>query len=271
MPEPLRLTWLLEDTAISAKARLAMAQADAMIARGHRARIVTAGAPVTWRGSSAEWVYVDDVRQYDRRDDDFIADGALPMLIVDDELYRPGSPREHEPRRVLLSGSAQNESIDDGYGAVAHARWFHQKLDLIRVSPWAPSKEEPLDSVQEFHVSLTAAEMTRLIHSCDVFIAANHREEGSGLTAAEAMASGIPCVLTSVPAFLSFDDVHDYALFAPEGNAVELGERLIELLSDASLRERLRTRGREVAEQWRARRVADRLEQFFTDHRRLDG
>jgi glycosyltransferase involved in cell wall biosynthesis len=48
---------------------------------------------------------------------------------------------------------------------------------------------------------------------------------------------------------------------------VELGERLIELLSDASLRERLRARGREVAEQWRARHVADRLERFFADRR----
>ncbi|HEV7240929.1 MAG TPA: glycosyltransferase [Thermoanaerobaculia bacterium] len=267
MPEPLRLAWMLEDTAISAKARLVMAQADAMIARGHRARIVTTGAPVTWRGSSAEWVYVDDVRQYDRRDDDFVVQGALRMLIVDDELYRPGIPSEHEPPRVLLCGPAQNEGIGEGYGAVAHARWFHQKLDLIRVSPWTPSKEEPLDSVQEFHVSLTTAEMTRLVHSCDVLIAPNHRGEGFGLFAAEAMASGLACLLTSIPSFLSFDDVHDYAVFAPEANAVELGERLIELLSDASLRERLRARGREVAEQWRARYVADRLERFFADRR----
>jgi glycosyltransferase involved in cell wall biosynthesis len=57
--------------------------------------------------------------------------------------------------------------------------------------------------------------------------------------------------------------VHDYALFAPEQNPIELGERLIELLSDAPLRQRLRSRGREVAEQWRVGNVADRLEAFF--------
>ncbi|HEX7832004.1 MAG TPA: glycosyltransferase, partial [Thermoanaerobaculia bacterium] len=185
--------------------------------------------------------------------------------VVEAEFYRDVTPREHEPLRVLVSGQAQADlkGIQDAYGAVAHARWFHQKLDLIRVSPWAPSREEPLDSVQEFHVALTTTEMTRLMHSCDVLIAPNHREEGFGLPAAEAMASGIPCIVTAIPSYLSFDDTRDFALFAPEENAVEMGERLIELLSDAALRERLRGRGREVARQWRVEHVADRLEAFF--------
>src|SRR5205085_12479860 len=105
------------------------------------------------------------------------------------------------------------------------------------------------------------------MHSCDVLVAPNRREEGFGLPAAEAMASGIPVVMTAIPSYLSFDEKHDYALFAPEGNAVELGEKLIEMLGDESLRERLRTRGREVAEQWRAERVAERLEAFFVSSR----
>src|SRR5512140_2709433 len=138
------------------------------------------------------------------------------------------------------------KGVDEGTGAVAHARWFHQTLDLVRVSPWAPAREEPLDSVQEFHVALTTAEMTRLMHSCDVLIAPNHREEGFGLPAAEALAAGLATVLTAIPSYLSFDERHDYALFAPERNAVELGEKLIELLGDEDLRTRLRTRGREI-------------------------
>jgi hypothetical protein len=185
--------------------------------------------------------------------------------IVEDEFYRPGIPRENEPLRVLLCGQSQADlkGLDEGYGAVAHARWFHQKFDLIRVSPWAPSRQEPLDTVQEFHVGLTTQEMTRLMHSCDLLLAPNHRQEGFGLPAAEAMASGIPTVLTSIPSYLSFDDQHDYALFAPEQNAIELGERLIDLLGDEELRDRIRTRGREVAEQWRVEHAAGRLERFF--------
>ncbi len=331
---PLKIAYLMEDTEPSGGQRVQMAQADALIERGHRVRIVTKGAPVSWRPSTADWVYVDSFSEYDAGDDDFVIGTWFPTLesawslareravhlcqgyeglisyyaprlaeiealyslpmpklvvskslvpickrftddvtyigqIVEDEFYRPVTPREHEPPRVLLCGQAQAElrGIQEGYGAVTHARWFHQKLDLIRVSSWAPAREEPLELVQEFHVGLNTTEMTRLMHSCDVLIAPNHSEEGFGLPAAEALASGIPTVMTSIPSYLSFDERHDYALFAPEGNAVELGERLIELLSDPDLRERLRARGREVAEQWRAGRVVERMEQFFYGRR----
>jgi glycosyltransferase involved in cell wall biosynthesis len=330
----MNIAYLMEDTEMAGGVRVQLAQADALIARGHRVRIVTKGAPLTWRSCNAEWVYVDSFYDYDAKDDDFVAGtfwltlepahkiakdravhlcqgyegliGAyapirdqieaayrlpLPKLvvskslvpickqfsddvtyigqIVDDEFYRTKMPAENEPLRVIVSGQSQADfrGIDEAYGAVAHARWFHQKLELIRVSHWAPSRGEPLDSVQEFHVALTTSEMTRLLHSCDVLLAANHAEEGFGLPAAEALASGIPAVLTAIPSYLSFDDAQDYALFAPQENAVELGERLIEVLSEGELRERLRKRGREVAEQWRADRVALRLEKFF--HSRL--
>jgi len=325
--ESLRIAYLMEDTALSGGTRVMLAQADALIERGHHVRIVTKGLPLTWRSSRAEWIYVDDFNTYDARGDDFVLatfwttlapawtiapekalhlcqgyEGAfnayqpiraeidaayrlpIPKLvvarqlleicrqftddvhyvgqIVDDDFFRPRTPPENGPMRVLLCGESQVDlkGIADGYGAAAHARWFHQRFDLIRVSPWAPSREEPLDTVQEFHVALNTREMTRLVHSCDVLIAPNHREEGFGLPAAEAMASGIPVIMTAIPSYQSFDDGRDYALFAPQENAVELGEKLIELLSDADLRNRLRTRGREVAEQWRAERVAERIE-----------
>ena len=326
----MRITYLSEDTGHSGGVRVTLAQADALVARGHQVRIVTKGLPLTWRPSRAEWVYVDDFSEYDASQDDFVvgtfwvtigaafrlageravhlcqgyegsfnayqpikadidaayslpipkivvARSLVPVVrqfsddvtyvgqIVDDEVYRARTPRENDPLRVLLSGQAQADlkGIEEGYGAAAHARWFHQKFDLVRVSPWVPSREEPLDAVQEFHVGLTTKEMTRLMHSCDVLIAPNHAQEGFGLPAAEALAAGLPVVMTSIPSYLSFDEKHDYALFAPEQNPIELGERLIELLGDEDLRERLRARGREVAEQWRSEQVGEQLERFF--------
>jgi glycosyltransferase involved in cell wall biosynthesis len=323
----MNIAYLMADTALSGGIRVQLAQADALIERGHRVRIVTTGLPLTWRPSRAEFVYVDDFHTYDARGDEVViatfwttlaaayaiapskamhlcqgyegsftayqpirgeieAAYRLPIpkmvvaksliavckqftddvtyigQIVDDEFFRPVARAENSPMRVLLCGESQVDlkGISDGYGAAAHARWFHQKFDLIRVSPWAPSREEPLDSVQEFHVALDTREMTRLMHSCDVLIAPNHREEGFGLPAAEAMASAIPVAMTAIPSYRSFDDVHDYALFAPPENAVELGECLISLLGDADLRSRLSARGREVAEQWRGGRVAERME-----------
>lgn len=256
----MNVTFLLEDTAISGKAHAVMIVADALVERGHRVRIATTGEPVTWRSSGAEWVYVDALNQYDAGSD--VVLDRLP-LVVEDELFEQRPAREHEPLRVLLCGAwdVERHGIDDGYGAVAHARWFHQKIDLIRVSPWAPSREEPIEAVQEFHVGLTTVEMTRLMHACDVLIAPNRREDTFSLCAAEGLAAGLACVLTSIPTHLDWDARRDFALFAPDDNAVELGERLIDLLGDHEMRERLRGRGRAVAEQWKVERAIDALEQ----------
>lgn len=264
----MNIAYLLPDTPLTGRTRTVLAQADALIARGHRVRIVTAGQPVTWRASRAEWLYVDELSAYDRGDDDKIIGDDFPVerfSIVDDDVFRPGTPRENDPPRVLLCGASHDpaKAIDDGYGAAAHARWFHRKLELIRVAPWMPSREEPLDSVQEFHVALTTAEMRRLMHSCDVLIAPAHDEAGFDLTAAEALASGIPALMSATPSHMAIDHPDDFAQFGPDDNAVELGEKLIDLLSDEALRERLRDRGRAAAEQFRAAAVVHRLEQFL--------
>ena len=307
----MNIAWLIENTGISGATRAVVALADAMIGRGHACSIVTTDAPLTWRRSSAEWIYLDHWKDFRAADQDFVIgtspltleaaqragkiayycfdgevpDATSPVLapspellrrypdrditcigaVVDDDVYRQNAPREHDPPRVLLAGPSHDEQrgIDDGYRAVAHARWFHQQLAFVRVSPFVPSREEPLDAVQEFHVALSAAEMTRLMHSCDVVLAPNHPDSFFSLVPMEALAAGVPAVLTSTPAFLSFDSRQDYALFARDDDAVEFGERLIEILEDQEVRERVRRRGREVAEQWRATAVAERLEQFL--------
>lgn len=326
----LRIAYLIEDTAQSGGVRVVMAQADALIARGHRVRIVTKGAPVRWRPSMAGWVHVRDFAEYDAGNDDFVIatfwltvpvawqlagaravhlcqgyEGAfsvyqsirskiddvyrlpLPKLvvarslvdicrqfssdvtyigqIVEDEFFRDVAPPVQAPPRVLLIGQAQADlrGIPDGYAAVAHARSLGADTTLVRVSPWLPAPDEPTENAQEFHVALKTDEMTRLMHGCDVFVGPNHSEEGFGLPAAEAMASGIPCVLTTIPSFLSFDPEHDYALFSPERDPQALGANLARVVLNQELRLALSSRGREVAAQFRVAGVADRLETFL--------
>jgi glycosyltransferase involved in cell wall biosynthesis len=335
MPSPLNIAYLLEDTDLSGGVRVQLAQADALIARGHQVTMFTKGMPLRWRRSRAEWRHVDDFSGIDASPFDFVIGGfwvtvepayrlagdralhlcqgyegnftayqeirhqidatyrlPIPKLvvsrslipvcqafghevtyigqIVDDAFYRDGDPIEHEPLRVLLAGASEIDfkGIDLGYGAAAHARSYGGKFDLLRVSPWAPGHDEPVQElVAEFHVALSSEQMVRLVHSCDIFLGPSRSDEGFGLPAAEAMAAGLPAVLTRIPSFLAFAESQDFALFADEGDAAGLGDQLFELLQDEELRRTLRQRGRQVAEQFRAQNTAERLERYLLERR----
>ncbi|MEK6373656.1 MAG: glycosyltransferase family 4 protein [Acidobacteriota bacterium] len=194
----------------------------------------------------------------------FYDDATYVGQIVDEEFFQDHRLKP-AATRVLLVGPAQADfkGIDIGYAAVRRARGLGAAFDLIRVSQWAAAEGEPSDLASEFHVALSTTEMARLIASCDVFLGPSRHQEGFGLPAAEALASGVPAVLSEIPSFLSWDAAHDYALFTPEGDGDAMGDALVRPLGDAALRERLTMRGRDVVEQFRAERTSARLEAFF--------
>ena len=330
----MKIVYLLADNQPSGGIRVALAQADALIERGHEVTLVSTSPPVTWRSTNARWMQVSSLTSL-REPFDFIVgtfwrtvrdahalggdravhlcqgyEGAftayaalksqiddvyrlpIPKItvsrhlvpicrqfhddatyigqIVDCEFYRDRRPPANDPPRVLLCGQAQADmkGIDDGYGAVRFAQAAGHELRLVRASSWTPADGEPHQEIDEFHVALPTGRMTELMHSSDVLIAPNRREEGFGLPAAEALASRIPVVMTQIPSYLSWDEQHDYAFFAPERNPAILGEQLIEALRNG---DRVIARGAEVAEQFRADRVGARLEEFFTARKRTSG
>ncbi len=332
--KPLHIAWLLEDTELAGGTRVAVAQADAMIDRGHSATLITRGGPLRWRSSRAQWEHVHDWRSVDGRRFDFVigtfwttlaaaheiagrravhlcqgyegsftayrslkpqidAAYSLPIpkitvsphlvqicrafhddatyigQIVDDIFYRDPQVRDFDRARVLLVGpwQADFKGIDIGYDAVRRARSKGAELDLVRVSQWPAGEDEPAELASEFHAAVDSAEMARLITTCDVFLGPSRSQEGFGLPAAEAMASVVAAVLSEIPSFQSFDGARDYALFAPENDAIAMGDQLVRLLSDARLRHRIALRGREVVEQFRAHHTALRLERYFLDRR----
>jgi glycosyltransferase involved in cell wall biosynthesis len=324
----------MEDTDLSGGVRVQLAQADALIARGHEVVIFTKGLPLTWRRSRVEWRYVDTFEGIDGSEFDFVvgtfwttvpaayaaagqralhlcqgyegsfvqyeamkpqidAAYALPIpklvvtpylvdtlrpfgseieyigQVVDDEFFRDGAARENDPLRLLFVGASQVEvkGIDIGYGAIAHAKWHGGIFDVVRASPWAPSQEEPLEHVSEFHVAITTDEMVKLVHSCDLALVSSRSTEGFGLPAAEAMAASLPVALTRIPSFLSFATPHDYAQFADENDPIGLGDALMELLEDDELRHKLGRKGRRVVEQFRPNSVAERMERYLLARR----
>jgi glycosyltransferase involved in cell wall biosynthesis len=198
-------------------------------------------------------------------------DATYVGQIVDEAFFQPyaghhGKPHGGKPR-VLLVGPAQADfkGIDVGYEAVRHARSLGADFDLIRASQWPAADNEPVDLAAEFHVALPTSEMAWLFASCDFFLGPSRGEEGFGLPAAEAMASGVPAVLSEIPSFLSWDEVHDYASFAAENDGVAMGRKLADLMADPLLAARQTQRARAVVEQFRGERTAMRLEQWFAE------
>lgn len=199
----------------------------------------------------------------------FYDDATYIGQIVDDEFYQPHEERKTRKPRVLLVGPAQADfkGIDVGYAAVRHARERGAKFDLVRVSQWPPEESEPTELAGEFHVGITSAEIARVIASCDLFLGPSRWQEGFGLPAAEALASGVPAVLSSIPSFLSWHPQHDYALFVPENDGAAMGEALMQLIGNSDLQTRLAERGREVLEQFRAATTVKRLEGYYSSRR----
>jgi glycosyltransferase involved in cell wall biosynthesis len=328
----MKIAYLIEDTVLCGGNRVILAQADALIERGHQVVCITKGKPLEWRESKAAWIYVDDFAHVDADLFDRViatfyttlepawrmAPGravhlcqgyegfisyyaaivpeierlyALPLpkmtvsphlvdvclrfhpfarcvgQIVDAEFFRERLPAENEPLRLLLAGESQIDlkGISDAYAAIESIREGGIPFDLVRVSTMPPADADLAARPAEFHEAIPAAAMTRLVHSCDAVLAPNHAAEGFGLPAAEAMASGLAAILTKIPSYLSFDTERDYALFAEPGEPADLARQLSTLLSSPSVRRRLQERGREVAGQFRAPRVAEKIEQFLVD------
>lgn len=195
----------------------------------------------------------------------FYPDATCVGQIVDSDFFQPHVSRIAGRPRVLLAGPAQSDfkGIDLGYAAVRRARARGAQFDLVRVSQWSAAADEPVELATEFHTNLDTRAMADLFASCDIFLGPSREEEGFGLPAAEAMASGVPAVLSAISSFSAWDVVRDYALFAPAGDAEKMGDALAGLIGDPSLRERLAARGREVVEQFRAEKTGARLEQYF--------
>ncbi len=82
----------------------------------------------------------------------------------------------------------------------------------------------------------------------DIFVAPSQKPEGMPLTVLEASASGLPIISTrqgGIPEVV--EDGGSGFLLQSKDDAAELAEKILELLKDEGLRERLGRRGREVA------------------------
>ncbi|HUW48141.1 MAG TPA: glycosyltransferase family 4 protein [Patescibacteria group bacterium] len=98
-------------------------------------------------------------------------------------------------------------------------------------------------------------EMVQLLESSKIFVLPSH-EEGFSLSAAEAMAVGLPCILSDLPALR--ETYSGNAVFVPSRNVDKLAESILHLLENAQQQEELREKGKKLAKCFSWEKVAEK-------------
>jgi len=149
---------------------------------------------------------------------------------IDHQVHYPAPPHASRPCvRVGLVGPYQVTSRDVATGIEA-CRLAHSaglQLELVRITTGERYPgEEDLPFPAEWHQRLMPAQVGEVFRTLDVFLGTSISEEGFFLPAVEALACGVPCVLTDIPGHRSHGDAQ-YALFVPPGDAAAMAEALV--------------------------------------------
>jgi glycosyltransferase involved in cell wall biosynthesis len=137
-------------------------------------------------------------------------------------------------------------------------------IRLIRVSQFPLSKKEQEIIVpDEYYYHLPYYLMGQVYRSADLYISMSKDAEGFGLPALEAMACGIPAILSKIPSYLGFAIKKDYALFLELPSPEILAKTIMKLYRDSAARENIIKRGIEVSKKFTRERVLSRLQRAF--------
>ena len=195
--------------------------------------------------------------------------------IVDCRLYRPKniikrSLLQKGRINILIVGAFEYsvKGIADAIKAVEIVRKKGYKIYLMRVSYTRLSKEEmAITEINEYHQKVSPIKMRELYHSAHIFVSPSLENEGFGLPFVEALACGVPSVVTAIPSYLSLDMKRDYALFVPQKSPLEIAKALEELINRPFKRLYLSIRGiRAVKNRFTSSVVGKRLEEIFLKH-----
>jgi phosphatidylinositol alpha-mannosyltransferase len=106
-------------------------------------------------------------------------------------------------------------------------------------------------------------ELPRYHQSCQVFCAPNTGFESQGIILLEAMAAGMPIVASNIEGFALVITHGVEGVLVPPKNAEALSAALVDLLQDEPRRRRMGEEGRQRAQQYDWRRVAQRVLSYY--------
>ncbi len=187
---------------------------------------------------------------------------------IDSGVFYPSEERiwgEGGKVRVLSVGpiSVGFKGIPDALEAIRILKARGIDLEFTRVSTHPPSeREEAGNVVDRYHINLKEKEMAEIYRNTDIFISTSLEGEGLGLPALEALASGVPSILTEISSYRNFDSRKDFAYFVPTHRPDRIAEGVLALIEDRGLRERCRERGMRVSKEFTLDRTKKDLLNF---------
>lgn len=186
--------------------------------------------------------------------------------------FTPAVAAMVDPDRVLIVGALDIsiKKIATGLEAFKIALSHRPELKLIRIAT-VDTEERELSiaggTIHEYHVNLSPEQVAEVFRRGNsMLLSPSSPGEGFGLPALEAMACGVPVILTDIPSYRSFDvsgTRRDYAFFVPVDDAPAMAAAILEVAGNGALRKQLIDHGLAVAEAYSYGKVAEKMEEFF--------
>jgi len=159
----------------------------------------------------------------------------------------------HEPRKGL------DVLLEAWSGLDRDAR-----LQIVGVGPQTDELKRLAVGDVEWFGTVTDTPRNELLRGATAFCAPSLRGESFGVVLLEAMAAGAPIVASEIEGYQNVARRGEDALLVPPGDVTALRDALRRVLDDPALRARLVASGRERAEQFSMRRLAERYLELYS-------
>ena len=179
--------------------------------------------------------------------------------------FFPGPDRNGAVPHVLVVGPYEADVKGIGIALEGLAIWRQAggAFRLRRVSTHPPTEAERVSGlVDEYYHTLSPDRMPYAYRASDLFVGPSRPEEGFGLPVLEALASGLPCLLSETAGHREI--AGEAAWYFADGDPRALAAAL-PAVGTSEACARARTEGPRVAAGFDAARVAERLERAFRE------
>ena len=194
----------------------------------------------------------------------------IGQMIDKDLFYPPLGKRDdaiNRPFTILVVGPFESDFKNIAaalMGIKLAKKRLKTPVKLIRVSQLPLSNEErKILQPDVYHFHVPHNEMGEIYREADLFVSMSKEAEGFGLPAVEAMACGVPTILSRVSSYMGFDETTDYSFFVEWSDPESLAHAIVEICENRVLRENLAHRGKIIAAKFSEKSLIRRLTDSF--------